>query len=698
MTTPEDRNQGGIPEVKIALIHNWPNMRNSELELIGRIRRVLSQLGHQSEVIDPFGSILDTAGLFNADQGRINPEDFDFCLNLHYTNPNFLDCLSYVVNWNPYHYIVRDPSTGKLTSRSELNYLSSCLRTHDIILSADSAKTDQLVAALADRPDPGQCFPDLRLHPTCQLNPDIGPVSLDSFRVFYIGVNWERLVTGSRSRKRHDGLLELLDATNRVDFYGVHELYGVNPWEGFNNYKGELPFNDGLSIVRTANQCGVALVLSSSAHRDSAVVSTRIFQACAARAIIISDDNPFIARHFGDAVLTFPYSSDPHQAFEHIRTLIEWIERHPVEAAEKAERAHRIFASRFSLDQEIRYLVESHPANRESIDGHTLPVDRSEIVDVVFDLGPFDPQALADFATNLNRQQAVSPHALVGCIAEDESHVGDYLRRHANFRYKTIPHDAVNGTTVAFMFRAVIEQGQGQCFCIYRASETWKRRHLAHLLRTMQDGSTLVSQTHGFVSNTVIATHSYDRSLSNLAISGELVCLRADHLATFAVERFSSSSFLFHRKLLEDNYESAQHIQLFAHTAYFYLLLLNYVVYRTLPPSTHRLTQRFDRDGSGFSIYDLEDDHLNQALHEEIATLAGQFRYSQAGRELATLAAALGSLGPGTLRDEYQHYSMYVYLQRAFRNRPRLLTVLLRVYNAVRYVLRLPPYPTTNAR
>jgi len=346
--------------MKIALIHNWPGARNAEFDLAGRIQKVLARGGHSSTIVDPFGNPIDETGELVGGLSQIDALDFDFCLNLHYSNPHLLDCFSYVANWNPVAYLIRDPGNGMPMPHSELVYLSGCLASHDVLLSAGSVDTDQLVSALADRPNPAMAFPDLCLHTTCQWEQEVEPVFLDDFRVFYIGVNWERIADRSKADTRHGGLMGLLDDGGRVDFYGVRKICGVEPWEGFKNYCGELPFDKGLSIIRTANRCGVSLVLSSRQHRDSGLVSMRVFQACAARTVIISDDNPFIVEHFGDTVLTFEHSRDAQTCVERINALIKWVEDHPQQAMEMAERAHRIFAEQFSLDREIENLLGHH--------------------------------------------------------------------------------------------------------------------------------------------------------------------------------------------------------------------------------------------------------------------------------------------------------------------------------------------------
>ena len=680
----------------IALIHNWPGARNAELDLIGRMQRVLTAAGHSSVIIDPFGNPLDTAGELHAEAEPFDALTVDFCLNLHYSNPQLLDCFSYMVNWNPVAYLVRDPSHGCPTPPAELTYLAACLASHDVLLSAGSTDTDQLVAALAERPNPALEFPDLQLHTTCQLEPDVAPVSLDGFRVFYIGVNWERIADSSRADKRHGGLMELLDATGRVDFYGVKKVCGVEPWAGFRNYKGELPFDNGLSIIRTANRCGVSLVLSSRQHRDSGLVSTRIFQACAARTVIISDDNPFIVEHFGDAVLSFEHSTDARLTCERIGRLITWIEEHPQQAAEMAERAHRIFAERYSLDHEIGHILSRHPETLVSVQDRTLPSDRAQSVDIVFSIGSFDATELDRFIDNLNRQLDVVPQGVLCCAEMDTAVIIARLEQQARFRYHVLPMEAAQSSVGAAVLRAMTRPDAAETFCIYQPGTHWQRHHLAGLLGVLQRGSTLVSQTQLYIDNQPIRAHGYDRSLASLAIGGEPELLRPDHLAGRRLELFSSAAFLFHRKLLINHYDRARHIALFDIGAYFYLLLLNQMTGGELPGSTARFTLSRVRDDDLFLVYDLGDPVFHDRWQVEVTMLASLFRQCPAGRELAALAVVGDGVGPAMPGVTSPSGGMYAYLIKTLRNRPLLKKLSVAVYNGARLLLRLPPHPPRN--
>jgi len=97
---------------------------------------VLESQGQKPLVIDPLGNILSPDG--DPLGEVVNEADVDLVLNLHYTNPKWLDALSYVVNWNPLEYIVDDPFTGFPVSEPHSHYMMYPLRSHHPAFSAGS--------------------------------------------------------------------------------------------------------------------------------------------------------------------------------------------------------------------------------------------------------------------------------------------------------------------------------------------------------------------------------------------------------------------------------------------------------------------------------------------------------------------------------------------------------------------------------
>lgn len=675
--------------MKIAFVYNWPGAKNAEFELIGRMRAVLSGLGHTTLIIDPYGHVLDDDGAPMAVIETVEGSQADFCLNLHYSSPNLLDCFSYMANWNPDRYIVRDPVTDGPISPEHLSYLKSCLASHDIAISAHSESTDRLVSTLTGRPDNGKTFPDLRLCTTCAAQPDIQPVRLRDFRVFYIGINWEKIGAKGRKRKRHCGLLELLDQTGRVDFYGLRKMGKIRLWQGFENYRGELPFDNGRSIVEAANNCGVSLVLSSPQHRAAAVVSSRFFEACAARTVIISDDNPFVVREFGDTVLTFPYADDPQLNCRRIVDLIVWVEEHPQEAIAKAESAHRIFLKRFVLNRQLAHLVKHHQTYRRSVEAQFLPVDSGQTVDVFYECTDFRNETVAEFVANLNRQKGVQVHAVIACACEDALPLTAYLDEHAQFAYTPLPATDDNETAGSRLLKAVRVTFKGDAFCLYAESVTWFGFHLAWLLRSLEDGEGAVSQTFGIVRNRFTAQHYYVDSLASITLRTQLSSLSADRLCRLPIRETFPSAFLFRRSLMDESRTKSSEISLFHESLHLFLLFLHFANRDDPLPSAGRVSFTRNREDMSFDMFDPESDPTGSAMRNEMPRLWELFRQEPAIRRLD---AASSSAQTDEKRKGYSE-RLYFFILSNFENRRAMRWIAFRVYYFAHFLMRTQPYP-----
>ena len=158
--------------MKIARIHNWPGFRNAELDLIGRMQKVLTGMGHYVIVIDPFGNPLAAIGEAIAGAAPIDGSEQDFCLTVHFNNPQLLDCFSYAANWNPVAFLLRHPVHRTPNSRQDLAYLAACLAGHDVILSAGSRCADR-PSGRAERhlPAAGRSASSYSAGPAGQLSP-----------------------------------------------------------------------------------------------------------------------------------------------------------------------------------------------------------------------------------------------------------------------------------------------------------------------------------------------------------------------------------------------------------------------------------------------------------------------------------------------------------------------------------------------
>ena len=163
-------------------------------------------------------------------------------------------------------------------------------------------------------------------------------------RLFYFVGTWgDRLF-----HTRYQTLQRMLAEQKYTNFFG-HPACGIKYG---NTYKGFIPC-DGESSINCISEMGVCLVLHSKGHLQHAVPSGRIFEAAAASAVIISDRNPFVMKHFGDSVLYINEECSGEECFKQIDSCMMWIRKHPQKALEMAKKAHQIFEEHFLLEQQL---------------------------------------------------------------------------------------------------------------------------------------------------------------------------------------------------------------------------------------------------------------------------------------------------------------------------------------------------------
>ena len=162
--------------MNIALVYNWPGVKNSELDLIGRIGKVIHDRGYQSFIVDPFGKMLDHTGEYITPSESVDEACLDFALNFHYTSPNFLDAYSYFTNWNPLEYLRRHPCLGNaIPFKQELIHVI-CMQSHDFALDAGSREVEHYYNAInIYNPVSEKSRNRIEFYPTCQLMTGIEP-------------------------------------------------------------------------------------------------------------------------------------------------------------------------------------------------------------------------------------------------------------------------------------------------------------------------------------------------------------------------------------------------------------------------------------------------------------------------------------------------------------------------------------------
>lgn len=583
----------------IGLVHNWPGSKNSELDLIQRISLLLNRWGHEVSVLDPTGKKLDPVTGEHIKDNQIDPQQLHFVLYLHYLNPKLIDTFSYIVNWNPIKYLVFNPSSGEPLSREEIEFVRNSMLSHDHMLSASSDQLDEFQYAQFGETRWTPRMDGLKLHTSCQVFEDLQPVDLSSFKVFYIGANWEKITRmkfpNSNTKVRHEGLLESLDATGNFVFYGIKEQHGIDLWEGFQNYKGELPFDAGDSVVRTCHKSGVALVLSSDAHRESAVVSTRIFQACAARCLVISDRNPFIEREFGDSVLYFDYEDNVQSTAKNILKQTAWIKANPALARQKAETAHKIFKERFSLDAELNNILASNASNYSWQDIKYAKIQEHKVAAFfICNEGGEEQQenAIKLFLGIIQRQRRVQIKAVLVISSSLIEVSKNLLATCPEIEYEIISGLDPNQHPAGELFRNAFNQ-LTDCtfFALWHTMAYWHHDHLANLaLESLESGNPVV-QSGTYISNECFDAPFTDSYYLRYSISA-VPPLKLKALVSWDKTRIEFSAFLFSTKLVVQNWNALSILSFLDSFYPFALLAVAYQQTKELPAYIPKYTCR----------------------------------------------------------------------------------------------------------
>ena len=311
---------------RFAVVKLWPDIKTAEDECIARLKIAALALGLECIEIHADGGLLSAPGI------KVSSGSVDFVLHLHYDTPKRYDAFSIVALWNPlkfYHEWGYARTSRNLTS-------------HDDFISCSSNAADDHVARMVL----GQAThlpAKFRLyHSTADV---IHGPSLGDGKLFYAGINWEAISGG---KSRHGEVLKRLDKTGLLRIYGPKIFQKVKVWAGYDSYVREVPF-DGYSMIDEISKAGIALVLSSQAHKDSELMSNRLFESIAAGALIICDENPFAKTFFGDSLLYIDGRSTIDQIYAHIVSHVEWANTHPKQALDMIARAQAIFRERFTL-------------------------------------------------------------------------------------------------------------------------------------------------------------------------------------------------------------------------------------------------------------------------------------------------------------------------------------------------------------
>lgn len=686
----------------IALIHNWPGNKDSEYDLMERIRNILISNGHQCLFIDSFGRIIEQdSGELKRPLEFVDEDKVDFGLSFHFLTPQLLDFFTYTVNWNPLNYILYDPCTGDAVKDRHYDFIVRCFQSHDYLLSGGSQLVDDFVRAIAGFKT-GVYPNSLELYTSAPIIPNLPDIKLDKIDVFYIGRNWEKIaeVYGRPINKRHEELLHRLDQSGHFSFYGPRTVYNVPVWEGIKNYRGPLPFDGGRAVIETANAHGIALVLSSDAHRHSGVVSTRLFQACAAGCVIISDDNPFIEKHFGDSVLMFKYEQDAEGTYRNIANILGWIQSNPEEAYIKAKRSHTIFRERYSLDEQIIKIVASHPHNLLSRnEEELLPKDTKEIVDVIC-FGHRGPVEINSVISQLNSQINININFLLLSDPENRQAFERKLSTNLDSSISCAVIDAPKESARGKLLRDSISRfGKGNTFFELTDDVHLKKDTLSMLCKRVISTRSSIIQTAAYIKNRDFFISLAHKDAVEEMKMATLVLrpVEVSDIVNYESYRFHPSVFMFERSLLESSASTNSLLDCTDAGYFFVLISVGWLDGQALPRYLEKLCVAVLRDDEEFLLdnryetsvitYEMEKRIVHQALKRHPNYRQLMFGPRQENETGGPSIPFYAPFRVGCAPDP--PFSVDAYFRGILKNRPSLMRVYSLLYRRLCKLLKL---------
>lgn len=473
------------PRFQFNLIVTWPDQMSAETEIAHRVVMAAQECGMLCIPIDKNGYILDSE--FHRTNQCANRSSFTIVECNH--TPKLFDSFYYLPLWNPPDYFLRDLN---ILPQSKDNYLS-----YDDFLLLHKQEHGNIwnhfKMMWVDRPrnmDNASVFMT-----SLPAGLAITPKLPDIPKLFYCGMNWEKLFG---TKGRHEGLLKRLDDKGVIKIFGPSEnpaWGGIHPWEGYECYQYPIPF-DGVSLLKELHDCGVCLALSSAQHRKSKVLSNRIYEACTAGVLTITDEHPLAREMFGDTLLYVDSDpNDPESTYKQVMKHYKWVLEHREQAQKMAERAQHIFLENYTLNHDLKNIVENHANRVKAAEEDLFAQNDKEIVLVAYVCNGKSLEEAKNLVEKILKNISCQIYrSIIPVIGLDKS-ITDEMRDFCNSIYaatKVMPfamydkhgsRDMSDGQVIA-QLRNVVPH---EYFIITNADEIWFSDHVTTLVRSLED-------------------------------------------------------------------------------------------------------------------------------------------------------------------------------------------------------------------
>lgn len=513
----------GQDKMRIAFYNILGEMKNGEQETLMRLQHVFSKQGHTMLTLNKDGYVISRHpenGLYVED---IDVDCLFTCNGLERSLVAMPNVFSVFLHWAPIGFFENHKALLYMKAFNLFDYF------------AYSSEKEVLTKWTKASPLDISLF-----GPSVPADYAVKPRRQTERKLFYIGINFERAL----ANMRYGELLKELDKSDRLEIYGPRKVYGrTNLWAGFRSYCGEIPF-DGSSIMKKINQAGICLALNSPMHNDVGAVTNRTYEAAAAGAVIISDDNEFVRAYFGDSVFYINQDMAEKEAAKKIMDILDWANENPEKAYEMACRSQSAFLKKLSLDKmvsEFTYAVEKEIAHVRDI------ANQKDLIDVICFVET--NEELSAILEQMSRQYYQNLHFIIAAASEVDGSI-----------CKMYSYDVVIGDTnrKGSLFIRAKKYLKGKFFLFVDRYSVLHDRHIYKNHQVLSQRSELFAYSGCYIKTNrkyvVLNNRPISRNEFLLFSNGRIHCEDKQKMDAYCVEihtAFSRSTGLFRKEILD---------------------------------------------------------------------------------------------------------------------------------------------------
>ncbi len=433
--------------MKIAFLNAFPNLSHSaEREFIQRCVAVLPKLGHVAIEAVTSDDILAFDPTF-----VVITHEFAAKTTAHYTVG---------LLWGPTQFYKDDPDRVK------------AIRSWDLVVPINAATRNfardihfpvRHLTSVSDI----DFYPSA---PTAELElPD--PLTLS---LAYVGAHWDGA--------RHEHLFRALAESVDLHVYGPPEA-----WAHMQDYyRGPLPF-DGHAVIKTLNRHGVVLAIHKTAHVEEGTPSMRVFEACAAKCLVITDPLQPLVDIFGDSLKYLDARRSPRVVARAVADIMSTYMSDSARYVEAVNRLNAIFRSKVSLERLLSSLVEDVTERLRSSRIEDVIDAGGPDVTVIIRCGSRPLSMIQRAVASLRNQRYKRIGIIFARFAEIAGFSAwlDLLREEARFLFVTDLPTAASGVRSTAMWSG-LRAIETDLFCMLDDDDALFPNHLSNLVGLLQ--------------------------------------------------------------------------------------------------------------------------------------------------------------------------------------------------------------------